>query len=346
MFRFRPYRHGRTPLPGGLRTYWTALADAQKEVPHGSEPSEWVQGLYRACCSWSEELAANWCRADRALFTRWLSLQTALQHAGMEMEKARREEAQREAERPPEPSDEQNPLAHSLSTAGYMAAMALLTFLELPLIYLSFTALGLSPAFTLMLSMLSACLTAFLGHVVGTVSRHLRLGARPMLVALLFLSLCFAGSLAWLREEAMVVIQSDGATLNPTAAAVALFAISLASLVGASLLAWHHGGDPADRALHRARQHRRRRERAVERLRYKLSRAELTRRATRDMARQDVLALGQAMLGTFHRYARWNQLHRDKHDLPPCLHDGQLPRLPLPALLEQPLSWAPQELTL
>lgn len=345
MFGFRPYRYGRTPLPGGLRTYWTAVEDAQKEVPHGSEPSEWVQGLYRACCSWSEELAADWCRADRALLTRWLTLQTALQNASMELDKARREEAQREAERPPQPADEQNPMAHSLSTGGYIAAMLLLTFLELPLIYMSFTALSLSPAFTLMLSILSAGLTAFLGHVVGTVSRHLRLGARPMLAALLVLSLCFAGSLAWLREEAMVVIQSDIATLNPTAAALALFAISLASLVVASLLAWHHGGDPADRALHRARQSRRRWERAVERLRYRLSRAELGRRATRDMARQDVLALGQSMLGTFHRYARWNQLRRDKHDLPPCLHDEQLPRLSLPALLEQPLNWAPQEPT-
>jgi hypothetical protein len=267
----------------------------------------------------------------------------------MEVAKARRHEEQSAAERSDMvtvPPDQQNPMGDSLPTSGYVAAMLLLTCLELPLVYMSFTAFGLPPAYTVLLSVLSAGITAFLGHALGTLSRHVRLNARLMLLILLGLSACFTGSLAWLREGALEVIRSDTATLNSSVAAWALFAISVASLAAASLLAWHHGVDPLDRPSHKAGAVRRRWEREVERFRKRLSHAETKRRATHDMARQDVRALEAAMLSTFHRYARINQLHRDKCDLPPCLRDETFPRLPMPAVLEQPLTWVPQETAL
>lgn len=348
MMILRPYRRARSPLPSGLRVYQAAITDARREVPHGAEPAEWIRMQHRACTSWAERLAADWCRADRGLLTRWLTLQGAVQHAAAELARARQDEERCQGERMAQARlqpDQQNPMGESLSTGGYLAAMGLLTCLELPLVFLSFSAFGLSPINTGLLSLLSAVITAFLGHALGTVSRHMRVRAPIMLGILLLLSTGFAGSLAWLREGALEVIRSDNATLDPVAAASALFVISLASLAVASLLAWHHGVDPADRELHRARQARRRAERRLERLRRDLSQAETGRRAAREMARQDILAIGEAMLSSFHRYARWNQLRRDKHDLPLSLHDQHLPRLPMPAVLDEPLAWAPQEPT-
>lgn len=341
MFGFRPYRRGRSPLPWGSVIYRAARADARQEVPYGSEPAEWVQGLHRACAGWAERLAASWCRADRALLTRRLSLQAALHHASMELEKTHSFEMRIESEqaaREQVQHDRQNPMAGSLSTGGYLVAMLLLISLELPLVYMSFSTFELDPINTALLSLLSAGITGFLGHSVGTVSRHMQVGARAMLAILLGFCLLFAASLGWLRESALEAVRSEHLTLNPAAGALALFAISLCSLVAASLLAWHHGEEPGDRALHRARRHRRRWERRVERLRHRLGQADTGRRTLREMARQDIRAMEQAMLGAFHRYARWNQLHRDKHDLPACLLDANLPRLPMPALLEQPLS--------
>ncbi|MFZ5815259.1 MAG: hypothetical protein ACOY93_08140 [Bacillota bacterium] len=345
MLMIRPYRRGPSPLPALPRTYLAATTDAGKAIPHGPEPSEWVRGLHRACASWAERLAASWCRTDQRLLTRWLALQAELGHAELELEQARRLEARREAERAamPDRPDQLNPMAESLSDRGYGLAMAALTLLELPLVLLSFTAFGMAPAFTFLLSLLCAGLTAFLGHAVGTLSRHLRIRAGTMLIILLALSGLFAIALAWLREEALAVVQSESATLDPVTAATALFAISLASLAVASLLAWHHGVDPEERPLQKARAARRRWERRVERLRRRLSQAETGRRAAREMARQDVRSLGEAMLSTFHQYGRWNQLHRDKHDLPPCLLDENLPRLIMPAVLEQPLAWEPRQ---
>lgn len=341
MFGFRPYRRGRSPLPGGRKIYRAARLDAGQEVPYANEPSGWVLGVHHACIGWAENLAASWCRADRPLLTRWLTLQAAMQHAMLELEKAHRTEDRWEAEqsaRVQDQHDQQNPMAGSLSTGGYLVAMGLLTCLELPLVFMSFNAFGLGPIPTILLSVLSAGITAFLGHALGTVSRHMRVGTKSMLALLLGLCAVFAVALAWLRESALEAVRSETATLNPVAGAVALFAISLASLAVASLLAWHHGEEPGDRALHRAKKERRRCEQRVERLRRRLSQIESERRALRHMARQDVRAMEQAMLGVFHKYARWNQLHRDKHDLPPSLLDDNLPRLPMPALLEQPLS--------
>ncbi len=334
------------PLPGGLRIYRAAREDARRMLPHGDEPAEWVAGVYRTCCGWAEARAARWCRLDRRLLARCLALRAAVEQAELELSKARQEEAGQEAERLARvrlQPEEQNPMDDSLSTWAYLLLMGLLTCLELPLVFLSFSAFGLPPIFTGLLSFLCAGITAFLGHALGTISRHKRVRTGTMLGLLLALSAAFTASLAWLREGALEVIRSDTATLDPKAAAFALFAISLASLAVASLLAWHHGVDPLDRELYRARQNRRRWERQQGRLQRRLRAAESRRLATRETARQEVLSFGQAMLSRFHRYARCNQLHRDQHDLPASLRDENLPTLPMPAILAEPLSWSARD---
>jgi|GEM_PF-3306951 len=330
------------PLPGGLRIYRAARADAQKLMPHGDEPAEWVAGLHRSCCGWAEARAARWCQLDQRLRARWLALQSAVEKAELELARARGEEEGQEAERLARVRlrpEEQNPLGDSLPTWAYLLLMALLTCLELPLVFLSFTAFGLSPVATALLSLLCSVLTAFLGHALGSVSRHRRVRSGTMLGVIVALCVGFTISLAWLREGALEVVNSRTATLDPRAAALALFAISLASLAMASLLAWHHGVDPLDRELHRARLLRRRWERQHGRLQRRLRAAESQRLAARETARQEVLAFGQAMLSRFHRYARWNQHHRDSHDLPAALREEHLPTLPMPAVLQQPLTW-------
>ncbi|HWI50514.1 MAG TPA: hypothetical protein VNT01_00020, partial [Symbiobacteriaceae bacterium] len=103
-----------------------------------------------------------------------------------------------------------------------------------------------------LLAALCAALTGFLGHAAGTLSRHLRINVRPVLVLLLLGSVAFVASLAYLRESAMAALSSETLTLNPVAATWALFAISCATMVAAALLAWHHRVEPLGPELARA----------------------------------------------------------------------------------------------
>lgn len=344
MILTRPYRYPRPPLPGRLRTHLAARSDAARAIPHGDDPSAWIQVVHHACSRWAEEVAGAWAEADGPLLAHWRALQARLGSLETELSQARENESllqQQQARRPPQDPARQNPMGESLSGWGYALAMLLLIGLEIPLVHMSFSALGLDWTLTTLLSLLSAGITAFLGHGLGTVTRHMRIHIGWVLASLLLLSGLFTVALAWLRESALAVIQSETATLDPRTAALALLALAVASLAAAAMLAWHHGVDPDRLDLYRTGKRRRALERSAAGLRADIGLVEAERLSLHSQARHDVLALGHAMLSHFSQYARVNQLHRDQHTLPPALQEDRLPRLSLPEVLASPLVWNP-----
>lgn len=333
-------------LPGVLPTYLAAMMDASREIPSGDDPGPWVRGVYRQCSARAEYRAGRWVKEDARRLAVWLGLRAQLAHLQAELERALAEVNRLAAERLQRgalSSERTNPMSQSLNGVGYAISLVILCSLELPLVFMSFTALGLPPVFTGLLSLLCAGLTAFLGHVIGTLTRHLKLRASWMLGTMVLLAAAFTSSLALLREGALEVIRSDAATLNPITAGFCLFIIATASLATAALLAWHHGVDPEDRDLYRATLRHQRLVKRVQRLQGRAQRVGSERLGEQANARQEVLRLGQQMLGALHRYARINQRYRDKNDLPASLRDENLPRLTVPAILEQPLIWTLQE---
>lgn len=240
--------------------------DGRHLIPHGDAPSPWVLGCWARHEIQVQRIAMARTRTESRLGARRDALGLAAAQAGGRLRKAEALESrtaeQREAlllQARQLLAEQGNPMGHGLPTWGYALAVTALCSLEFPLVYLSFTTFGLDPVYTFLLAALCAALTGFLGHAAGTLSRHLRISVRPVLVLLLLGSVAFVASLAYLRESAMAALTSDSLTLNPVAAAWALFAISCATMVAAALLAWHHRVEPlgpeiarATRALKRA----------------------------------------------------------------------------------------------
>jgi len=245
-----------------MRRFWASLCgvrDGRHLIPHGNDPSPWILGCWARHGSDVQRIAMARTRAESRLGARREALRLAAAQAGDQLRKAEAHEAhaaeQREAlqlQARQLQAEQGSPMGHGLPTWGYALAVAALCSLEFPLVYLSFTTFGLEPVYTFLLAALCAALTGFLGHAAGTLSRHLRVNVRPVLVLLLLGSVAFVASLAYLRESAMASLSSDSLTLNPVAATWALFAISCATMVAAALLAWHHRVEPLGPDLTRA----------------------------------------------------------------------------------------------
>ncbi|HWI65090.1 MAG TPA: hypothetical protein VNT75_24950, partial [Symbiobacteriaceae bacterium] len=225
-----------------------------------------------------------------------------------------------------------SPMGHGMPTWAYVLSVVALCALELPLLQMAFTTFGLEPIYTLLLSALCAALTGFLGHAAGTLSRSLRVSARPVLWLILLGSVAFVASLAYLRESAMAALSSDTVTLDPVAATWALFAISCATLVAAALLAWHHRVEPlapelarVTRALNRAH---RRTVRARNRL-LRISGQELKAaqrlKAIGSLAEHRTHASYLQHRQLVHAYIAANLKARDDNRLPDGLREANLP---------------------
>lgn len=131
-----------------------------------------------------------------------------------------------------------NPDHGYISPRGYAVTAALLAVLDLPLTFMAFQVLALAPLYTLMLSCLIVVLLTLLGHFTGHYLRHLRVGARPLLWAVLGAAALFVVSLSVMREASIEAMRSlDGASLHPVTGAVAFFAIAAVGFLIPALLA-------------------------------------------------------------------------------------------------------------
>lgn len=220
---------------------------------------------------------------------------------------------------------------------AYAISLVLLAAAEWPLIYLSFTAFGLAPVSTGLLATLCAALSSLLGHSMGAFTRRLGVGLRAVTVMLALVAAAFLGSLAWLRESAFHALTDDLGSLDPQAAALALFAVSLASVLVAALLAWHHRLEPLAAELARARRnlaHSRRERIAGARALRRARKAEHGARAHRDAARDRYFRRAGALAAWTHGllqvYVRSNVRYRESREAPPGLVDEVLPRVRIP----------------
>ncbi|HLN64107.1 MAG TPA: hypothetical protein VK464_21520, partial [Symbiobacteriaceae bacterium] len=225
---------------------------------------------------------------------------------------------------------------------AYLMLVVGLCSLELPVVYLSFTALGLSPVFTALLAALCSALTGLLGHALGGLCRQLRVNRWFLLAVALAGSVAFVGALAYLRESAMEALTSESISLNPRAAAWAFFAISFATLGVAAELSWHQPPAVLAHELTAATRAWRRAERLAHRAQarsLKATRREMqTQRAIeslRAVARQRVDRLAMQVRMLMHVYSQANVRSRETNDLPPGLRPENLPAVTMPDELEQ-----------
>lgn len=313
--------------------------DGSLLIPRGPDPSPWVLSCWAGARARAQRIAMARTRAESRLAARREALRLAGAQASDALHKAEVAEARvlERREAVLMQADELRraqgtPMGEGLPTWGYILCVVGLCSLELPLVYLSFTTFGLAPAYTVLLAALCAALTGFLGHAAGTLSRSLRISAKPVLWLLLLGSVAFVASLAYLRESAMAALTSDTLTVNPVAATWALFAVSCATLVAAALLAWHHRVEPlayqiavATRALHRARKLS---GKARHRL-LQISRRELAAvqriKEVQEVAQHRAEAHLQRTKTLVHAYIAANVRARDDNRLPEGLRDERMP---------------------
>jgi hypothetical protein len=329
-----------------VRAAWSGLRDGRQLIPSGPDQAPFVRWVHASFEARAQKLALGFIKQQASQQARLDALRLGALLARQAAGDARAAEAtlgcryeslQQQAS--------QLRLAHPAASGGlpgwaYCLLVVALCFMEWPLVYLSFTTFGLSPFNTALLAGLCSALTGLLGHAVGSFCRHLRISSKPILAVTVLGSLGFVGALAYLRESAMAALASDTAVLNSRAAALALFAISLATLGVAALLAWHQPANPLAREVTAvAREWRRSRREAVRaqsrflragRAEYRVQRR---LQALREQACNRVAELGMQALAVMHAYAMANVRARETNDLPEGLRDDSLPRIAVPAVL-------------
>lgn len=341
----------------GLWRRWTARyrgwIDGRQLIPGETDvsPPPRAQALARTAERHMVRRAGRWHGRDRTLNTRCAGRALELLQAIADKSAAERDEERArlrmddQRARAEQLHRELNPPGDWYCSAGvYRATVLLLGIGDLPLTFLAFQTLGLSPVYTVALSAMVVAMLTALGHFAGHYARYLRLGRGMLLSMILLLALGFIASLTYLRETAVQTVMGDGAVNGAAGVMVFAFVTAIGFAVPA-LLAFHVRMEPeagavraAETAVWRAFRANRRADRRCLRARRRLYRAVADRRSAHDQAAWALESLRQETAVLLAEYAAANLAMREGAGTPPGLTPEAQHQL-LPTLQLPPLAW-------
>lgn len=345
---FRLFRHPVLVFLTGRGAYaWrSGTEDGTENIPGDTDVDHpaFIDELHYGSQERVHKAYTRWKRLDARLerfvsrgLQRSSAAETRLRQSG-EQESLRRRALEELSKRAQEEDWAFNPPGHwYFPSRVYVLGLLLLTLLDMPLLYMAFTALGLDPINTGLLSVLTAAVTSAFGHFAGTYFRKLKTPDRAVLYALLGVVACFLVATAYLRESALEALKSDFQTVSPAGAELGLLTVSVASLMVALLLSLNHRVEPfagqlaaAGMRCRRTLRERRWAERYLQAARDRATDGESRRKMARTDAQGRVYALRDEDLRLKSIYVAANVRARAIGRKPDCLRLKNLPHLSIP----------------